>query len=72
VDVDVYRSDDLKPGMALAGPAVIEGENTTIVVFDGQTLEVADNVFKLTVEPALPTADGNGAAPRRVVREVPA
>lgn len=66
VDVDVYRSDDLRRGATLPGPAVVEGENTTIVVFAGQTLEAGENAYKLTVEPALAGAGAAGAG--RVVR----
>jgi N-methylhydantoinase A len=38
--VDVYALDDLKPGQALAGPAIIEAETTTVVINEGDKLSV--------------------------------
>ena len=39
-DVDVYALDDLKPGQALAGPAIIEAETTTVIINEGDSLSV--------------------------------
>jgi N-methylhydantoinase A len=39
-DVDVYALDHLKPGQALAGPAIIEAETTTVMINDGDRLSV--------------------------------
>ncbi|MDO9061994.1 MAG: hydantoinase/oxoprolinase family protein [Bradyrhizobium sp.] len=39
-DVPVYALDDLRPGHALAGPAIIEAETTTVVVDDGDRISV--------------------------------
>ena len=39
-DTKIYDGDRLKRGMMIAGPAVLEQQNTTIVVFPGQKLEV--------------------------------
>jgi N-methylhydantoinase A len=39
-DVPVYALDDLRPGHALAGPAIIEAETTTIVVNEGDRVSV--------------------------------
>jgi N-methylhydantoinase A len=36
----VYRSADLGPGMSIAGPAIIERPDTTVVVGVDQTLEI--------------------------------
>jgi N-methylhydantoinase A len=38
--VDVYALDDLKPGQALEGPAIIEAETTTVVINDSDILSV--------------------------------
>ena len=55
VDVDVYDGDLLRHGNTLAGPALIETVNTTIVVSDG---------FRLTVDAVgtcvLTAPDGGG------------
>ena len=39
-ETDIYDGDLLERGMGVAGPAVVEQTNTTIVVFPGQKLEV--------------------------------
>ncbi len=39
-DVPVYALDDLRPGHALAGPAIIEAETTTVVVNAGDRVTV--------------------------------
>jgi N-methylhydantoinase A len=66
VDVDVFRSEELEPGATVLGPAVVEGENTTIVVFEDQTLEVGRDSHRLSVKPMSALGDGF-AGPRRVV-----
>jgi N-methylhydantoinase A len=40
LDVPVYALDDLKPGQALAGPAIVEAETTTVVINAGDRLTV--------------------------------
>jgi len=50
VEVDIYRTDDLRPGASIEGPAVVEGENTTIVVFDEQTLTAGAEAYRLEVK----------------------
>jgi N-methylhydantoinase A len=39
-EVDIYGLDDLRPGHAIAGPAIIEAETTTVVINDGDRLTV--------------------------------
>ncbi|MCZ6664095.1 MAG: hydantoinase/oxoprolinase family protein, partial [Gammaproteobacteria bacterium] len=39
-DTNIYDGDRLNRGMMITGPAVVEQQNTTIVVFPGQKLEV--------------------------------
>jgi N-methylhydantoinase A len=39
-EVDVFALDDLKPGCALHGPAIIEAETTTVVINAGDELSV--------------------------------
>ena len=39
-EVDVFALDDLKPGDALHGPAIIEAETTTVVIDEGDRLSV--------------------------------
>tara|TARA_B100001123_G_scaffold439355_1_gene576092 strand:- start:169 stop:2232 length:2064 start_codon:yes stop_codon:yes gene_type:complete len=39
-ETEIYNGDLLKCGMTVAGPAVVEQANTTIVIFPGQVLEV--------------------------------
>lgn len=39
-DVPVYALDDLRPGHALAGPAIVEAETTTVVVDTGDKVTV--------------------------------
>jgi N-methylhydantoinase A len=39
-DVPVYALDDLRPGHALEGPAIIEAETTTVVVNEGDRVTV--------------------------------
>jgi N-methylhydantoinase A len=40
LDVSVYALDDLKPGQALEGPAIVEAETTTVVINAGDQLSV--------------------------------
>jgi N-methylhydantoinase A len=40
LDVPVYALDDLEPGQALEGPAIIEAETTTVVINAGDQLSV--------------------------------
>jgi N-methylhydantoinase A len=40
LDVPVYALDDLRPGQALAGPAIVEAETTTVVINAGDRLTV--------------------------------
>lgn len=42
-EADIYDGDAFEPGMAFAGPAVIEQVGTTIVVNPGQSLRVDDH-----------------------------
>ncbi|WLA46194.1 hypothetical protein QIH80_30910 [Bradyrhizobium elkanii] len=39
-EVPVYALDDLRPGQALAGPAIIEAETTTVLVDSGDRVAV--------------------------------
>jgi len=39
-DCDVYALDDLRPGHAIAGPAIVEAETTTVVINSGDRLSV--------------------------------
>ncbi|MCZ6771502.1 MAG: hydantoinase/oxoprolinase family protein [Proteobacteria bacterium] len=39
-DTNIYDGDRLNRGMMITGPAIVEQQNTTIVVFPGQKLEV--------------------------------
>ncbi|QWG19216.1 hydantoinase/oxoprolinase family protein [Bradyrhizobium sediminis] len=39
-EVPVYALDDLRPGHALAGPAIVEAETTTVVVNEGDRVSV--------------------------------
>jgi N-methylhydantoinase A len=39
-EVPVYALDDLRPGHALEGPAIIEAETTTVVINAGDRLAV--------------------------------
>ena len=39
-DVQVFALDDLKPGHAIEGPAIVEAETTTVVIHDGDRLTV--------------------------------
>jgi len=47
--VAVYEADALRPGNELAGPVVIEAEDTTVVVHPGQRLRV-DGLLNLRIE----------------------
>ncbi len=40
LDTAVYRSGDLGPGHKIAGPAIVERPDTTVVVGSGQSLEI--------------------------------
>jgi N-methylhydantoinase A len=45
----VYAGEELRTGQRVEGPAIVEEETTTIVVFPGQTLEVpAPDIFVMT------------------------
>jgi N-methylhydantoinase A len=48
-DVPVLRRDDLKPGARIAGPAVIEEQTSTIVLYPGQRA-VVDAYLNIEVE----------------------
>ncbi|OFZ99400.1 MAG: hypothetical protein A3H35_19085 [Betaproteobacteria bacterium RIFCSPLOWO2_02_FULL_62_17] len=39
-DTQVYRSEDLGPGMRIAGPAIVECPDTTVVIGVDQSLEI--------------------------------
>ncbi len=41
-ETNIYDGDRLERGMMVTGPAVVEQQNTTIVVFPGQKLEVSE------------------------------
>ena len=51
LDTPIYRREDLKPGMAFAGPAIIEQSDTTTVVEPRMALRV-DRFHNLIVEVA--------------------
>jgi N-methylhydantoinase A/oxoprolinase/acetone carboxylase beta subunit len=40
IDVPCYWFDDLRPGMHLEGPAMIDSESTTVVLPDRATAEI--------------------------------
>jgi N-methylhydantoinase A len=40
LEVDVYALDDLRPGQAVRGPAIVEAETTTVVINAGDQLSV--------------------------------
>ena len=40
LNVPVYALDDLKPGQALEGPAIVEAETTTVIINSGDRLTV--------------------------------
>jgi N-methylhydantoinase A len=42
VETPVYRGGELPLGAAIVGPAVIEEETTTIVIYPGMTAEVSE------------------------------
>jgi N-methylhydantoinase A len=48
-DVPVLRRDDLQPGTRIAGPAVIEEQTSTIVLYPGQRA-VVDAYLNIEVE----------------------
>jgi N-methylhydantoinase A len=50
-DTPIYRRGDLKPGMAFAGPAIVEQSDTTTVVEPRMSLRV-DRFHNLIVEAA--------------------
>ena len=56
----IYKSAGLEPGMLVDGPAVVEGESTTIVVFPGQSLRADARAHTLTI---LQPDHGDDAAP---------
>lgn len=39
-DVEVFALDDIKPGHAIEGPAIVEAETTTVVIHDGDRMTV--------------------------------
>jgi N-methylhydantoinase A len=51
IDTPIFRRPDLKPGMTVAGPAIVEQSDTTTVVEPGMTLRV-DRFSNLIVEVA--------------------
>ena len=51
MDTPIFRRADLKPGMTLAGPAIVEQSDTTTVVEPRMTLRV-DRFHNLIVEAA--------------------
>jgi N-methylhydantoinase A len=51
IDTPIFRRGDLKPGMTLAGPAIVEQSDTTTVVEPRMTLRV-DRFHNLIVEAA--------------------
>jgi N-methylhydantoinase A len=51
IDTPIYRRADLKPGMSLAGPAIIEQSDTTTVVEPRMAVRV-DRFHNLIVEAA--------------------
>ena len=48
-ELPVWRRRDLPPGFAVAGPAVIEEQSSSIVIGAGETARV-DSAFNLVVE----------------------
>jgi N-methylhydantoinase A len=51
LDTPIFRRADLKPGMTVTGPAIVEQSDTTTVVEPGMTLRV-DRFHNLIVEVA--------------------
>jgi N-methylhydantoinase A len=51
IDTPIFRRSDLKPGMTVAGPAIVEQSDTTTVVEPRMTLRV-DRFHNLIVEAA--------------------
>ena len=49
VDTRIYREEDVEPGSVIDGPAVVESDTTTIVVYPGQELSnpSAEGLFLL-------------------------
>ena len=53
VDADIYRSEDVGPGHAIAGPAIVERPDTTIVVGPGQVAEMEPyGNFLIRIQPS--------------------
>ena len=50
VDTPIYSREALKPGMAFEGPAIIEQEDTTTVVYPGHTARVDLNNIVVEIE----------------------
>ncbi len=48
-DTPVYRRDDLGPGFAIVGPAVIDQFDATTVVYPGDSVRV-DQALNLLIE----------------------
>ena len=48
-DVPVFRRSTLQPGMRLEGPAIIEEQTSTTVLYPGQRAEV-DSYLNIEVE----------------------
>ena len=55
VDVPVFRRAELAPGDTIAGPAVIEEQTSTLVLYPGQTARV-DGYLNIEIE--VPSATG--------------
>lgn len=42
IDTPIYKPEELKPGVWIEGPAVVEEPSTTLVIFPGMAAEVSD------------------------------
>ena len=71
VDAAVYRREDLRPGDRLAGPALVCGATTTVVVEPGWALEVTrrDHLVLERVEP-LPRRTALGTESDPILLEI--
>lgn len=43
VKTSIYKSSDLKPGLLIRGPAIVEEPTTTLVVYPGMSAEISGN-----------------------------
>ncbi|MGE3595978.1 MAG: hydantoinase/oxoprolinase family protein [Dehalococcoidia bacterium] len=41
IDTPIYKSNDLRPGIRIAGPAIVEEPTTTLVVYPGMQVEIS-------------------------------